>query len=282
MQKLVFFLSIVLLLVQCQNSQTPATCHNPNQATAEFAALSKDKAFRDAHPIPTALDSVPSSGTMVNFAVPQGAPAQAYAVKSSNTSDDWLLLIHEWWGLNDNIKREAEMWAKVLNINVLALDLYDGKLATTPDDAGKLMQANDPIRSKAIIRGAIDHAGPKARFRTMGWCFGGGWALQSALMGGDKMVGCVMYYGMPEKDVEVLKTLKCKVVMMHASKDQWINDAVVAEFESNAKLAGKQLTVHRFDADHAFANPSGPRYNEAAANSARKIAQDYLMSTIIQ
>jgi len=81
---------------------------------------------------------------------------------------------------------------------------------------------------------------------------------------------------MPEKNVETLKTLATDVVVIHASKDQWINDAVIAEFEQNMKSAGKSLSVHRFDADHAFANPSSPKHNEQAAKDARAVVYAYL------
>ncbi|HNE30017.1 MAG TPA: dienelactone hydrolase family protein, partial [Saprospiraceae bacterium] len=93
---------------------------------------------------------------------------------------------------------------------------------------------------------------------------------------GDRVKGCVMYYGMPEKDVAKLRTLSTDVLFIHAKQDQWITDAVVSEFEQNMKAAGKTLTVHRYDANHAFANPSGPRYNEAEAKASRAVVKAYL------
>ena len=188
----------------------------------------------------------------------------------------YLLLFHEWWGLNDNVRNEVAQWAHTLGINVLAIDLYDGKLATTAEEAGTLMQACDQDRAKAIILGAAKYAGEKADFRTMGWCFGGGWSLQATLLLGDRAKACVMYYGMPEKDVEKLKNLGTDVLMVHAKKDKWINDEVVAEFKKNMHSAEKLLTVLEYDADHAFANPSSPRYNDAAAKEARTEVQKYL------
>jgi carboxymethylenebutenolidase len=110
----------------------------------------------------------------------------------------------------------------------------------------------------------------------MGWCFGGGWSLQAALLLQDKTKACVMFYGMPEKDTEKLKTLDTDVLVIHAKKDQWINDAVIDEFKKNMETAGKTITVKEFDADHAFANPSSPNYNDQAAQDARNAVKAYL------
>jgi carboxymethylenebutenolidase len=100
--------------------------------------------------------------------------------------------------------------------------------------------------------------------------------LQAALALKKKAKGCVMYYGMPEKDLAKLKQLKCDVVFIHAQKDKWINDEVVADFEANMKSARKKLNVFRYDADHAFANPSSPRYHEASAKASRDVSRVFL------
>lgn len=248
-------------------------CHDPQAA---FAAFADDPAFRAMHPTPRAGAAV-YAGQMVKFPTADGQTGHAYSVQAPGAATNrCLFLFHEWWGLNDVTKNEADQWAKTLDMNVLALDLYDGKMATNADEAGKLMQANNADRSRAIILGASDYVGKKANIRTMGWCFGGGWALQAALALKKKAKGCVMYYGMPEKDVSKLKKLKTDVIFIHAEKDKWINDEVVGEFEKNMKAAKKSLRVFRYNADHAFANPSGPRYHEASANAAREVARIYL------
>lgn len=253
---------------------TPAPlCHDPQ---AEFAAFASDPAFRAMHPAPRKGEAV-FAGQMVEFNTPDGQTGRAYSVQAPGmASNRYLFLFHEWWGLNDVTKNEADKWAKELDINVLALDLYDGKMATSAEEAGKLMQGNNADRSRSIILGASDYAGKKATIRTMGWCFGGGWSLQAALALKKKAKGCVMYYGMPEKDVATLKKLKTDVIFIHAQKDKWITDEVVAEFEKNMKSAKKNLRVFRYNADHAFANPSGPRYDEPSAKAAREVARIYL------
>ena len=176
----------------------------------------------------------------------------------------YLFVFHEYWGLNDYIKQESEKLSDDLDVNVIAVDLYDGKVATTREDAGKYMQAVKTDRAMAIIKGTYAYVGASAKVFTIGWCFGGGWSLQASLAGGAQAVGCVMYYGMPEKDVNKLKTLNCDVIGFFANKDQWITPAVVQQFKTDMAAAGKNITVYQYDADHAFANPSNPIYDKAA------------------
>jgi carboxymethylenebutenolidase len=275
--KIFFFSCFALILLSTFAPKLPEIdnmpmCHAP---IAEFAKFASDADFRAAHQ-PDFLRHYEAVGGMVEFPVAGGANGKAYVVKAANETTKYLMIFHEWWGLNNNTKREADEWSKELNINVIAVDLYDGKEATTPDEAGKLMQANDAKRASAIIKGAAKYCGKKATFRTLGWCFGGGWSLQAALQLKKKAKACVMYYGMPEKDVNLLKKLQCNVTFIHASKDQWINDRVVEEFEKNMQAAGKGLAVHRYDADHAFANPTSPRYHEASAKASRQAVKEFL------
>ncbi|MEO6039475.1 MAG: dienelactone hydrolase family protein, partial [Saprospiraceae bacterium] len=235
-----------------------------------------DPAFLNAHPDPEAVE-LTKKGKMIEFAVAGGPNGRAFFVKAKHKTNKYLLVFQEWWGLNAFVKNEAAAWNKNLDINVLAIDLYDGKIAATADEAGKLMKANDPARSTALINGAMAYAGPQADFRTIGWCFGGGWSLQAAILGGPKTKACVMFYGMPESEVTKLRNLNTDVLYIHADKDQWLTEQVVSDFEKNMKTAGKNLTVKHYDADHAFANPSSPKYNATAAQDARAVVKAYLM-----
>lgn len=271
MKNLLFFV-LFLGLAACQNETTIPMCHDPNAA---FAAFGSDKDFQDAHPAPLPV-SAKHAGKNIEFPVEGGPNGKGFLIKAHGQTNKYLLLFHEWWGLNDYIRNEASMWSHQLGINVLAVDLYDGQVTTSAEEAGKLMQACDPARATAIIKGAAKYVGDNADFRTMGWCFGGGWSLQATLQLADKAKACVMYYGMPEKDVEKLKTLSTDVFVVHAKQDKWINDEVVNEFKQNMEKAGKKVTVAEYDADHAFANPSSPRYNEKAAQESRAAVRAYL------
>lgn len=273
--KILIFLSLGLAVAAFfffrQNNQK--TCCS----TEQFANFGSQQTFQDAHPSPTKTDSI-HRGEMVSWPIANAANGGGYLVKNEVPTNKYLLLFHEWWGLNDNTKREADLWANELKINVLAVDLYDGKAATTADEAGKLMQSNDKTRSAALISGAMKFAGDAADFRTMGWCFGGGWSLQAAILGGPKTRACVIYYGMPEEDVAKLGQLSTDVCGIFATKDKWINREVVSKFEKNMAAAGKTVANHWYEADHAFANPSGPRYQKREAVEARAVVKSYLMN----
>jgi carboxymethylenebutenolidase len=178
-------------------------------------------------------------------------------------------VIQEWWGLNDNIKREAEALAAELgNVNVLALDMYDGKVASTADSAMVFMRAATTPRLESIVKGAIAYVGEDAKIFTIGWCFGGMWSLQSSLLAGKQAAGCVMYYGRPENNLEKLKNLNCEVIGFFGNKDQSPSPAVVNKFEADMAAVGKKITTNKYEAGHGFANPSNPSFNKEATEDA--------------
>ncbi len=267
-------LSLLILsfsVAACVNTATKGG-KNQEEGMAQFA---NDPEFKEKHDGPT--EATPTgAGEMIRFATPDGKDAGAYALMAEN-ANKYLIVVHEWWGLNDNIKAEAEHYFKSLEgVNVLAIDIYDGKVATNPDDAGKYMQGVAEDRAKAIVQGALTKAGAEAEIATIGWCFGGGWSLKTSIMAGDRAAGCVMYYGMPVQTVDALKPLQTDILGIFATQDQWINPDVVSNFKKIADEAGKDLQIHNFDAGHAFANPSNPKFDEEAAKKANQLALDFL------
>lgn len=256
------------------------SCCGPT-ATEEFAAFGKDMAFVALHDAPEPFTFQSVGGAMMTVAVPGGAEANLYVVKAAKPTENYLLMFHEWWGLNDYIKQEAETWQKQIgNVNVIAVDLYDGKIAASPDSARKYVGEVNEERARAIVQAAIGFAGPKAKIATLGWCFGGGWSMQTALLAGKQAAGCVIYYGMPEKDVTKLKTLKCDVLGVFALQDAYISPAVVGQFEKDMKAAKKKLTVKNFDAVHAFANPSNPKHDKEKTAEANAAALAFLKARL--
>jgi carboxymethylenebutenolidase len=242
-------------------------CHTP--AIESFALLASRADFNASHPNPLPYVHTSEVGKMVNFTTPDGGDASAYYLPAAQKSNRWIFVFQEWWGLNDHIKKEAEQFYKDLgNVHVLAIDMYDGKLATTREEASQYMGSFNPARGEAIIKGAIGFAGKDARIGTVGWCFGGGLSLQASLIAGKQAAACVIYYGMPEKDVNRLKSLQTDVLGIFATKEQWISPQVVKDFEANMKAAGKKLTVKNYDAEHAFANPSNPLFDKEATADA--------------
>ena len=228
--------------------------------------------FANMHPEVKKASEEPLIGSMIKYKTADGADANAYFIPSKKKSKKWLIVIQEWWGLNENIKHEADKYSKDLqDMNVLAVDMFDGKVAATPDSASKLMRAANMDRMTSIIRGAITLAGDKSSIYTVGWCFGGMWSLQTAILAGSQAKGTVMFYGRPESNMEKLKSIQCDVIGFFGNLDRSPAPAMVSEFENNMKAAGKNLVTHKYEAGHGFANPSNPSFKaDAAADSYTK------------
>jgi carboxymethylenebutenolidase len=246
-------------VVECLNMETQQA-YKLEASTTAFAAL---------HPSPVVVNPENLLGKMTEFEAADGKSANAYFIPAKKKSKKWLIVIQEWWGLNDNIKMEADKYYTALgDINVIAVDMYDGKVAATPDSAMKLMRGADMARMTAIIQGAIKNAGADASIYSVGWCFGGMWSLQTAILAGPQAKGTIMYYGRPETNMEKIKSIKCDIIGFFGNKDQAPSPAMVDEFEKNMKDAGKNLSVNRYDAGHGFANPSNPSFNANATADA--------------
>lgn len=250
-------------------------CHGG--APQEFAMLASNRSFAEAHLLPGSYVHTSKVGKDITFKAADGSDAHGYLLRAKKYSKKYLFVFHEWYGLNDYVKKEAEkLYNDLGNVNVLAIDLYDKKVAQNREEAGQLMQDMKTARGEAIIKGALQYAGKDAEIATLGWCFGGAWSLQAALLLKERADGCVIYYGMPEKDVERLKALECSVLGIFASRDQWINPAVVEEFAKNMEAAGNDLEYKIFDAVHAFANPSNADYDSEAAREAYEMTLRFL------
>lgn len=246
-------------VIECLNMETQQA-YQLEASTPAFASL---------HITPKMVDPTDLVGTMISFDAADGNKANAYFIPAKKKSNKWLIVIQEWWGLNNQIKMEADQYYKDLgDMNVIAVDMYDGKIAATPDSAMKLMRGADMNRMTAIVQGAIKHAGAKASIYSVGWCFGGMWSLQTAILAGPQAKGSVMYYGRPETNMEKLKSIQCDIIGFFGNKDQSPSPAMVNAFEQNMKDAGKNLSVNRYDAGHGFANPSNPSFNAAAKEDA--------------
>jgi carboxymethylenebutenolidase len=250
-------------------------CHT-DDSEYDMATFASDPAFQALHLSPLAIH-YNAVGEMMKFKTPDGTDASGYLIKAKNKSDKWLFVYQEWWGLNDHIKKEADKFYTDLgsDVNVIALDMYDGKSTTDPKEAGQIMQGVKEERLQSIVKGAVSLAGPTAKIASVGWCFGGGWSLKSALIEGPQAVGCVMYYGMPVRDVEKLKTLKTDVLGLFAN-EQFITKEIIEDFAAKMKEAGKTLDYKIFDGVHGFANPSNPKYDATLTAEAYGMALGYL------
>ena len=251
-------------------------CYNMETLDAYQEEAAK-KGFASLHENPKDLNNYQEIGSMINFNTTDGKIGSAYFIPAKKKTNNWLIVIQEWWGLNDNIKNEADKYYNDLgNMNVIAVDMYDGKFATTSDSAMKLMRGADMNRMVAIIKGAIEHSGKDAKIYSVGWCFGGMWSLQTAILAGTQAKGSIMFYGRPETNLEKLKSINCDIIGFFGNKDQSPSPVVVAEFEKNMHTVGKKLETYKYEAGHGFANPSNPSFNAEAATDAYKKAIAFL------
>jgi carboxymethylenebutenolidase len=228
------------------------------------------------------LDQKPPKPMGKNMDLKVGSEsAKAYVARPKGKPAGAILVLHEWWGLNDGVKHEADELAKEGYL-ALAVDLYKGKVATDPKEAAELMGAKDEKWGDQVEEAGLEWLkGQKAgKVATIGWCMGGGESLKASLNDPKDVNATIIYYGMPITDVAKLKTLQGPVLGIWANKDGWITPAKVAEFDKALTDAGVKHEFHAYDADHAFANPSGGRYNGEAAKDAREKMRKFLAANV--
>ena len=223
-----------------------------------------------------------AAGRMEEITVetPSGGAALAALAMPKRLPAPAVLLIPEWWGLNDQIKAVVQELAGQGYI-ALAADVYDGEVATTRDEAMSLVRAFDPDAGReklaALANWLKGHLDGTGKVGTIGWCFGGGWSLNVSLA--TPVDATVIYYGNVTKSADQLASLASPVLGHFGSLDRRINAAMVGGFEAAMQAAGKSdLTVHWYDADHAFANPTGSRYDEADAALAWSRTLDFFLT----
>ena len=176
-----------------------------------------------------------------------------------------IVMIHEWWGLNDNIKDMAEQMASEGYI-VLAVDLYNGEVTTDPGRARELSSSvrSNPDGAVQNLKSAVNFLRNHELVNTnaiasLGWCFGGGWSLQIAL--NEEMAATGIYYGNLVTDPETLSTIQWPVLGIFGSEDRSIPVGQVKAFEEALIQNNIENEIYIYDGvGHAFANPSGPNY----------------------
>jgi carboxymethylenebutenolidase len=184
-----------------------------------------------------------------------------------------LIVIQEWWGLNENIRAMARRLAGE-GYTALAVDLYGGEVAEDPQQARELMTAamQNEAELEENLRQAVDYLRANlgaSEVGTIGWCFGGGWSLRAALLMPEKIDATVIYYGRVTPDKERLIVLRTPILGIFGAEDSGIPLEGVRAFEQALDELGKEAEIHVYEgAQHAFANPSGTRYDAEAAEQA--------------
>lgn len=253
----------------------PAIARADDAQTAA-ARMAQEHQHDKPSPTPAATQepSHPVSAEEVTYAQVGGKPAHGYLARPKGAKGNLpaLVVVHEWWGLNDNIRAVTRRLAGE-GYQALAVDLYGGASADTPDAAMKLMNgvmANMAPAADNLKQAVAWLKGKGAtKIGVIGWCFGGGWSLQTTLLAPADVKATVIYYGHLETDPAKLAVLKTPVIGFFGADDKSIPVDGVHAFEAELKKQGTSVEIHVYDgAGHAFANPSGGSYRPEAAKDA--------------
>ncbi len=209
-------------------------------------------------------------GEIVSFAS-NGGTAGGYLAKPASGSGKGVIVLQEWWGLNDNIKGIADRFASAGFI-ALAPDMYHGVVTAEPDEAGKLLMALNIGQAAKDLHGAVSYlkdlsGGPVG---TVGFCMGGALSLFAACNEGDAVGACVDFYGGHPMVKYAWDTLTAPVLGLWAAHDDFVNPNVPG-YETELTNRGKKHDFHTYpDTQHAFFNDTHTdgAYNAAASADA--------------
>jgi carboxymethylenebutenolidase len=285
-----FVLACVLILTGCggdgdasSDTEKMAEGHEGDTPTATEA---------------TRRPAIPVTGQAVTYTQPKEGEAvtgylaapdspdsvlSSHNLKPSKNDLPGIVVIHEWWGLNDNVRAATRRLAGE-GYRALAVDLYADSTARTPDRAQSLMQqaTQNQERLMANIRGAHDYLRSEQgapRVAVLGWCFGGGMTFRALANRPTAFDAAVAYYGSPEPMTKAtLKKLITPTLAHFGRQDQVVPPDEVDDFESRLVATDADVQIHRYDAGHAFANPSGENYDPEAASTAWSRTTAFLRS----
>jgi carboxymethylenebutenolidase len=201
-----------------------------------------------------------------------------------------VVVIQEWWGLNDWIKENAKHLAAQGYV-ALAPDLYRGKVTDDPMVARQLLSGLPRDRAIRDLKAAADTLAArdnvrKDRLGSIGWCMGGGYSLQLALHDAN-IQACVICYGAVVTDAEKLEPLHATVLGIFGEEDRGIPAQGVRKFEEALKKEGKKVAgIHLYQAGHGFMRPrngpdrKNPEYRESAARDAWQQIDKFFAQTL--
>jgi carboxymethylenebutenolidase len=249
--------------------------------TTGMTGAASEEEFKALHQL-TKEQAPPARGVDVEIA---GSRAYLSVPRNAQPPYPGLIVIHEWYGLNDHLRHWADRLADD-GYAALAVDLYAGRVADNPDSAMAYMKSVNEERSWEILQGAYRFLAEDPRIAatrrgTIGWCFGGGWSLQCALTFPD-LDACVIYYGRLVTTPPAYEKVKAPILGVFGNQDGSINPEMVNQFEKALQQANVRYEIHRYDAGHAFANPSAANYNEAAASDAWQKTRAFLAKYLKQ
>lgn len=214
-------------------------------------------------------------GKIIKFDRPDGGQTSGYQA-AATANQPGVIVIQEWWGLNDQICGVADRLARA-GYNALAPDLYKGQVTQNPDEAGHMMSGLDfPDATHQDIRGAVQHlTGDTSKVAVMGFCMGGALTIASTI----HIPGCsagICFYGIPPKEFSDPKDIKVPFQGHFANQDDWCTPTAVDEVENTLQESNITHEIFRYDAAHAFFNEQSDAYNVSAQRDAWKRLTTFL------
>ncbi|HKD18311.1 MAG TPA: dienelactone hydrolase family protein [Thermoanaerobaculia bacterium] len=215
--------------------------------------------------------SLVAAGTMVSYPSGSETVSGYLAVPEGGGKQPAIVVIHEWWGLNDWVKSKADDFAKQGYV-ALAVDLYRGKVAQDADTAHQLMRGLPDDRALRDMKAAVAYLRTRnevdaSKIASIGWCMGGGLSLDLAVAE-PTMAGAVIYYGHLMTEPATIAALKVPLLGNFGGQDQGIPPQSVKEFAAEAKKDGKSVDFKIYpDAGHGFASGPNPKNPEDAKDA---------------
>ena len=218
-------------------------------------------------------------GQIIEFARPDGRTTKGYLAFAGRARPG-IVVIQEWWGLNDQICGVADRFARA-GYNALAPDLYQGRVTQSPDEANHLMNGLDfQGATHEDLRGAVRHLKTLgASVAVMGFCMGGALTIAAAVHI-PETDAAVCFYGLPDQTFADPAKIRKPLQGHFANTDDWCTPAKVDELEKMMTAAGAKPQIHRYDAVHAFFNERSAAYNIACANLAWDRMATFLKTTL--
>ena len=214
-------------------------------------------------------------GNMTKFNRPDGGQTTGYLANSPGNKTG-IVVIQEWWGLNDQICGVADRFARA-GYNALAPDLYKGQVTQDPDEAGHMMNGLDfPGATHQDIRGAAQYLlSSSSKVAVMGFCMGGALTLASAVHVPECSAG-ICFYGIPPKEFASPTDIRVPFQGHFANQDDWCTPGAVDELENTLQDSHLQNNIFRYDAAHAFFNEQSDAYDVAAQRDAWQRVNNFL------
>lgn len=285
----VALIAMSLFLTACDKADPGPDVQDQAAARANVEAMAKEHAEDVAEPS-AAAQIEPSrdvTGERMAYAEVDNEIVYGHFAYPSDMVEPLpaIIMIHEWWGLNDNVRAMAERLAGEGYI-VLAIDMFGGETANSPEAARQLMLrvVENPQSASANIEQAYafvnDVAGAPS-IASLGWCFGGGWSLNTAMLFPKDLDAAVIYYGQVTGDEEKLRPINAPILGFFGDADSGISIESVQDFEQSLKRLRMSHEIHVYPgAGHAFANPTGNNYKPEFAEDAWQKTLSFLRQNL--